>query len=331
LDLLLDDIASVFRHPEDAAHFPTYAAAHAQLCNRTLEALDGFGGDCGFAMCPTRYHGRPPFDAYLAELGERLDPRIDVYYTGVDVRSPTIDVAEVEAFGRVVRRKPLIWDNVIANDLDERDRLHVGPIRGRSPDLEGHVRGFLINPMNQVEASKVPLATFAAFARDPRGYDPEAAWHDAIRAVAGDGAPAFRRFAETTLRTPLGGRSVPPLEELTGAALAELEAGPDGEATTALLAHLGDLDEACDALKVRTRNYALRQELLPWIEALEAWVWAARFAHEAWRAGAAGGDPNPSLRRLAEVLAEACAHPKKSGGRALLPFVEAARRLAEGV
>ena len=54
--------------------------------------------------------------------------------------------------------------------------LHLGPYTGRAAALTDEVDGVLCNPMLQPQASKVPLATAAAFLRRPAGYEPAAAW-----------------------------------------------------------------------------------------------------------------------------------------------------------
>ena len=323
--LFLDDIASSFRHAADAARYATYAEAHADLTNRLRAWLLQLDPACRLSMCPTRYHGAPPFSPYIQELGERLHPEIDVFYTGLDVCSPTIGPDETRAFGQALQRAPLIWDNYPVNDLAMQPQLHIGPVRGRAPGLAETVEGFAVNPMIQAEASKIPLATFAAYFRDPAGYDPDHAWGEALAEVAGEeSAAALRSLAETSLRSPLRTPEAERLQRLTDAALAELRrAGTTGgPAVRALQAYLDELDEACDHLKFRMRNLALRNELLPWIEALEHWVWSARFAVELLDAAHAGDDLVRPRKRTQERLAEATAHPKWIGGRAFLPLIE---------
>src|SRR5690606_39134111 len=158
--LFLDDIEPSFRHPEDAARFPSFAAAQADLCNRTLAWLRERGADARLSMCPTAYHGAPPFGEYLHELGALLAPEIDVFYTGIDVCSKAISGREVAAFAAALRRPVLLWDNYPVNDGGMAAELHIGPVRGRSPDLVLQAKGFAVNPMNQAEASKVALHTF---------------------------------------------------------------------------------------------------------------------------------------------------------------------------
>lgn len=353
--LFLDDINPTFRHSEDAQEFPSFAQAQAQLCNGVLDWLKREHAGASLVMCPTAYHGSPPFGDYLHELGERLAPEIDVFYTGTEVCSSTIQAREVDAFATALKRKPLIWDNYPVNDGGMSSELHVEPIRGRAPDLAGKVKGFAVNPMNQAEASKVTLHTFGAYFADPLGYDPEVAWPAAIAAVVGaEHAEAFGAFARTCRHGVLANEPAPELARLAAAALAAVRARlrygagrsvagaragghptvitvADEPAVQELLGYLDTLDEACYALKFHLRNYELRAEILPWVEALESWLWSGRRAVELIAAAQRGEDLTVPLRRLDEPYATARAHHKRSGGTELGPLVELAIEASAGV
>src|SRR5690606_8858148 len=98
--------------------------------------------------------------------------------------------------------------------------------RGRAADLAGCAKGFAVNPMNQAEASKVALHTFASYFQDPEGYVPETAWRAALKEVAGEEhAAALEAFALTALHGVLGTEPAPRLARLAAAACVELRAG----------------------------------------------------------------------------------------------------------
>jgi hyaluronoglucosaminidase len=331
--LLLDDIASRFQHAQDEAHYGgSYAAAHADLCNRALEWLRAKDPVCSLSMCPTDYHGSPPFSAYLHSLGGAMHSDIDVFYTGPDVCSATMPTALASAFAEAIGRAPLLWENYPVNDLDMQPELHVGPIRGRPADLAGAVRGVVVNPMLQPEASKIPLLTWAEYLADPRGYDPEAAWARALEVVAGPAsASALRRVAENSLHSCLG---TPEAPLLAGLAEAALQALRDGKSATGhpALAELADyltsLDEAIYHLRNRLRNLALRADLLPWLEQLENWYHAGRSALTVLAARHAGQSHGAEVKQLRAALDAARRHPKRIGGE-LLPLAEHALALIE--
>ncbi len=329
--LFLDDIAAEFHDPYDAERYGSYAEAHVDLAVRTQAWLHGLDSRNTLSLCPTDYHGSAPFSDYLHALGRGLPESIDVFYTGPDICSRSITAADAAAFGSAIGRPPLLWDNYPVNDLAMQNELHLGPIRGRSPDLGGAVRGLLANPMNQPEASKIPLATIGDYLADPSGYEPERSWMRALREVAeeDDSVEALRLFAGNTRRSCLGERESEALEALTQGVLEALKSGHklyDGARTTATVldAHISALDEATYHLKFDMANLALRQDLLPWIEALEHWFWSARRAIEVLRARELGQPFEQPLKQMRETWEAARRSPKHVGVKLLEPLLEAA-------
>lgn len=321
--LFFDDITPTFRHAADAAVYGSFAEAHANLCNRLFRWLKALDPACSLSMCPTEYHGVAPFGAYLWELGERLAAEIDVFYTGSEVCSATIGVAEVRAFGEAVRRSPLLWDNYPVNDLAMRHSLHLGPLRGRDPELGRVVQGVLFNPMVEAEASKLALQTGAAYLEDPEAYQPDEAWQQALASIVGaESAHQLRRFAENSWASPFRSDEA---EELSGlvadlSVALELKAAGTIEAKAAALrAYLAKLDEASYHLKNRIGNLALRANLLPWLEACDVWVELGREllrAVEAQQRGAA------APQRLERLLAQARSQQERYGAQALAALAE---------
>ncbi|MDQ4036647.1 MAG: protein O-GlcNAcase [Chloroflexota bacterium] len=187
--LLADDIPSTLEE-QSAGRFRQLDDAHAWLVDHALGVLDGA---VPLAFCPTDYAGSG--SPYLGRLGAELPPEVDMCWTGSDVCSSRITAAEAVAIGRVLRRRPLVWDNYPVNDAGMTRQLHVGPIRDRDPDLVRATRGFLVNAALQPEAGLIPLATWAEYLRDPAGYDPDAAFDRALVRVAGEDAGTVRTIA----------------------------------------------------------------------------------------------------------------------------------------
>ena len=65
---------------------------------------------------------------------------------------------------KVLRRKPVIWDNIHANDYDHR-RVFLGPYSGRPVELYNHLNGVLTNPNCEFEANFIAIHTFATWCR----------------------------------------------------------------------------------------------------------------------------------------------------------------------
>jgi hyaluronoglucosaminidase len=268
----------------------------------------------------------------LTDLGAGLHPQIDIFYTGPDVCSSEITTADAKDFAEAVHRAPLIWDNYPVNDLAMRPYMHIGPIRDREATLYQAVRGVVVNAMLQPEASKIPLLTWAAYLADPHGYEPEAAWKQALLQIGGAAnSEALTLFAENSLHSCLRLPERPKLERLANAAAAFGSGTPTLSSSTLneLNQYLNMLDDACYALKNNMENLRLRQELLPWVEALDEWIWVGKRAMRLFEA-IDGVKPFEHLARgVKNAIKEVQLHSKQTAGNALLPFAQAVLEHAE--
>ena len=163
--LLFDDIPSTLR-PEDAAQFPSFAAAQCHIANAAWAYLCAKNGARLF-FCPTEYCGRMAGgdvtqSSYLQTLGQELGTAIDICWTGPEIVSATIDAPSLRVLAGVLRRKPVVWENFHANDYDIR-RVHAGPLGGRDPAIRDEIAGFIMNPNNEFEANFVPVHSTGAF------------------------------------------------------------------------------------------------------------------------------------------------------------------------
>jgi hyaluronoglucosaminidase len=318
--VLVDDITDGFVHDVNKQNFQTMAQAHGDVCTRLLVWLRSLDERCALYLCPTEYYGRAPFSDYLSDLGRHLHPDIDVFYSGPDIASREITTSDVAAIAETVGRKPVMWDNYPVNDLVMRPEMHLGPLRGRDPLLYKECKGFAANSMNQAEASKIALSTIGEYLADPEGYDPESAWTRALMQVGGGSYESLRVFAENSLGSPLQEEEAPTMSRLGHEALAAIKRGESVASSPAvrdLADYFDHLDEACYHLKNRMRNLALRQNLLPWIEALEDKLWMGRFALGALKAMEEGTDYQQPLRRMNELLDEVRRSPRHVGGTSL--------------
>lgn len=84
--------------------------------------------------------------------------------TGNKVITRVITVELIEEITEVLKRPPLIWDNLHANDYDQK-RVFLGPYQGRSPDLIPKLRGVLTNPNCEFGANYVAIHTLAQWSR----------------------------------------------------------------------------------------------------------------------------------------------------------------------
>jgi hyaluronoglucosaminidase len=151
--------------------------------------------------------------------------------------------------------------------------LHIGPYRGRDPQLWRSAVGIVANGMELFEASKIPFATIADYLRDPEGYDPETSWQRAIRDVAGEAdADAFALFADNVRSSVLSDDDAP----MVGRALERLgfaldQGDHDVRTAADELRGLADrlLAAAARLLGDDVTNRALMDECRPWLRGFE--------------------------------------------------------------
>jgi protein O-GlcNAcase / histone acetyltransferase len=182
--LLFDDIPGELAQ-EDLQRWGSLAAAQCHLANRLFAWTRQRTSGGRFLFCPTAYcwrmaernHGGVD---YLRIVGRELLPEIDVFWTGPEIISREITVAHANEIGSILRRKPLIWDNLHANDYDGR-RFFCGPYSGRPPDLRNAVSGLLCNLNTEFPVNYVPLRTMAEFMRCQHTWDPRTAYLSAMR------------------------------------------------------------------------------------------------------------------------------------------------------
>lgn len=126
-----------------------------------------------------------PNSEYLNTIGSKLAPGIDVMWTGPKVISRVISPASIDELAEVLRRKPVIWDNLHANDYDQK-RIFLGPYSGRSSALLTKLKGVLTNPNCEYGANFVAIHTVAQWSKCNVDTGLENQSNDAISAVSAD-------------------------------------------------------------------------------------------------------------------------------------------------
>ncbi|EDW96236.1 uncharacterized protein Dyak_GE25717 [Drosophila yakuba] len=162
--LLFDDIESELSKA-DKEVFQTFANAHVSVTNEIYTHLDS----PRFLFCPTQYCASRAVPTvqeseYLNTLGSKLNNEIDILWTGDKVISKTISLESIQEITEVLRRPPCIWDNLHANDYDQK-RVFMGPYSGRSPELIPHLRGVMTNPNCEFYGNFVAIHSLAFWSR----------------------------------------------------------------------------------------------------------------------------------------------------------------------
>lgn len=186
--LLFDDIPDELA-PADRTRWGSFAGAQSDITNETFQWVQGrTRGGGRFLFCPTPYCGRMAArrlggDGYLETVGRELAAGIDVFWTGPEIVSGTITAEHLKSVGQQLRRPPVLWDNLHANDYDRR-RFYCGPLTGRAPELRGLVRGWLANPNCEFPLNYVPLRTLSLWLRAGSEWDARGAYLEGMRAWA---------------------------------------------------------------------------------------------------------------------------------------------------
>ena len=102
-------------------------------------------------------------------------------FLGPKVVSKVITTQTIEAVTNVLKRRPVIWDNIHANDYDQR-RVFLGPYDGRPVELFPMLNGVLTNPNCEFESNFIAVHTLSSWLRDaslitveePMSIDPKA-------------------------------------------------------------------------------------------------------------------------------------------------------------
>ena len=272
--LLFDDIPDRV-DPVVLKRWGSLASAQCHIANTLMTWLRERRSDAQFLFCPTPYCGRMAErhlggENYLAILGRELLPEIQVFWTGPEIISREITIPHVQAVAELLRRKPLIWDNLHANDYDGR-RFFCGPYAGRPSELRSQVSGILLNPNCEFPLNYIPFRTFGDFQRCEGPWEPRQAY---LRA-AKEWLPSFaavRRDPTLEDLTLFGDAFYLPYEDGSEAealaraaeALFSTSPGQWGEGADAFLKKAARLREFCaQASEVRDRGlfYALSRRL----------------------------------------------------------------------
>ncbi len=222
-------------------------------------------------VCPTEYNKgwARPESGYLATMGAKLNPSVEVMWTGDRVISE-ITREGVEWVREQIKRPAYIWWNFPVSDY-VRDHLLLGEVYGNDKDIAGCISGFVANPMEWAEASKLAIYCVADYTWNMQQYDPSLSWRRAIRAIMPENVEAFTVFARHN--SDLGENvhrfrreesvEIQPVAERFMKAYREGEY--DERDFLALQDEFERVAEAADLLLTDRENEALIKEITPWL------------------------------------------------------------------
>ncbi len=312
---------------DDISGEGTKADKQAELLNKLHHDFVVPKGDVTpLVMCPTQYNKAWSSGDYLEVLGRMLDPAIHVMWTGNSVVAD-LDRPSMEWINTRIRRKAYIWWNYPVTDY-VRNHLLLGPVYGNGSDIGDSLGGFVSNPMERSEASKVALFGVADYSWNLKAYDANAAWQASIREVMPGAAEAYEVFSRHNSDLGPNGHGYRRKESVEFAAQAEsyLKGLREESAVDPgmVRSELERIRQAPAAIRSGAENLALLKEIGPWLDAFELLGTAGVAALDARTALAAGKTNDAwkflsaalgAMNRLAEIDSKQNGNPHQPGVR----------------
>lgn len=146
-------------------------------------------------ICPTQYNKAWSSGTYLETLGKGLDEDIMVMWTGDSVCTD-ITLKSMQWINQKLGRKAYIWWNWPVADYCRSAHLLLGRTYGLDPENASLYSGFVSNPMDKPEASKIPLFGVADYCWNPTGFNSEQSWNDSFPRLFPNVHEAVKKFAE---------------------------------------------------------------------------------------------------------------------------------------
>ena len=216
-------------------------------------------------MCPTEYNRAWANDekGYLRTLGTQMNQGIEIMWTGNSVVH-CIDRESQEWINQRINRKSYIWWNFPVSDF-VRDHILLGPAYGNDLDIAETMSGFVSNPMEHAEASKISLYGIADYTWNMPAYDYQADWEKGLREVLPNNYEALRTFALYNKDLGPNGHGFRREEGDELKAIAQQALAGQSSARQALALKCEELGIAVDLLLNDDINPELLRELRPWL------------------------------------------------------------------
>ncbi|MDE5610971.1 MAG: beta-N-acetylglucosaminidase domain-containing protein [Odoribacter sp.] len=222
-------------------------------------------------MCPTEYNKSwsNPAKGYLTTLGKKLNPGIQIMWTGDRVISD-ITEAGLAWVNEKIDRPAYVWWNFPVSDY-VRDHLLMGAVYGLDTHIGKEMSGFVTNPMEHAEASKIAIFSVADYTWNPEKYDPQTSWIAAVRNVLPGDAESLQVFVKHNSDLGPNGHGYRREEsvEITPAVerfLMDYRRGQwSSEDYLMLMNEYARIAEAADILSMNQENKPLIEEIRPWL------------------------------------------------------------------
>ncbi len=266
---------------DDISGEGTKAEKQAGLLNYIQTEFADKKKDVGpLIICPTDYNkswANPREDGYLGTLGKVLDKRIHIMWTGDHVLADITEKGQ-QWVNNLIKRPAFVWWNFPVSDYT-RNHLLLGPVYGLDQNAKKEMSGFVSNPMDRSEASKVALFSVADYTWNTKKYNPDVAWNAAIERLYPEVSDAYKTFSahnadpgpnfsdyrreESVMISKILENQIKLLDQGRVSRLS-------GEDYQALKTELQKFEPAAEKISSETKNEKLKQEIKPWLAYFKA-------------------------------------------------------------
>lgn len=183
---------------DDISGEGTKAEKQAGLLNYLQKEFVEKKHDVGaLIMCPTEYNklwSNLEPNSYLDILGDQLDKKVEIMWTGNSVIHDITKEGQVWVNNRI-KRPSFVWWNFPVSDY-VRNHLLLGPVYGLDREIKTDMSGFVTNPMDKAEASKVAIFSVADYTWNIASFNSNASWLRAIHEVLPEVETAYALFSK---------------------------------------------------------------------------------------------------------------------------------------
>lgn len=257
-----DDISGEGTNPKQQAELLNYLNSAFLQTKKDVKPL---------IMCPTEYNKSwsNPKRKYLETLGETLDPSVRIMWTGNRVVAD-IDMETMDWINAKIQRKAFVCWNFPVSDY-VRNHMLFGPTYGNSTDVPQDLSGFVSNPMEHAEASKIAIYGVADYTWNMSEYQAEKKWLEALQVVMPKSYNALEVFARHNSDLGPNGHRYRRLESVSFAPIAHaflsaLETGQNIENFETVHNEFQAMVKASYILLSSTDNSVLLDEIRPWVK-----------------------------------------------------------------